>query len=60
MEGRPQLVARALLIHLSPIYWGEVTGPVVQMLLRTFKLTSKESFRFKEKMMAIQSNVLKG
>ncbi|MEK9973310.1 MAG: hypothetical protein VW876_07710, partial [Deltaproteobacteria bacterium] len=63
MEGRPQLeVARALLIHSClPFYWGEVTGPAVQMLLRTFKLYLERILQIhKEKMMAIQSNVLKG
>ena len=63
MEGRPQLeVARALLVHSClPFYWGEVTGPAVQMLLRTFKLYLERILQIhKEKMMAIQSNVLKG
>ena len=59
MEGRPQLeVARALLIHSClPFYWGEVTGPAVQMLLRAFKLYLERILQIhKEKMEMMMVN----
>lgn len=62
LEARPQIeVGRALLIHAClPIYWGEVTGPALQMILRTFKVYLERVLQVhKEKMMSIQSSVLK-